>query len=158
MRYISLALIGLSCNNEANLKQSQSRVHKLKKQNSIPHAEHTTNELKESHRKYSIEDLMSGRDMVHIADRKYRYDGDFNQYLDVTLINNTKHIVIGISFIIAGVVDKGCSKSYAIKQKVKMKPSQSITVSQLIQSGDCSAHAIERVQYVMKDGTIGFGF
>ncbi|SDH09632.1 hypothetical protein SAMN05421827_116101 [Pedobacter terrae] len=93
-----------------------------------------------------LNDTTNRRNTVYVKDIKYTRDGDLGTFAKITFKNTTKRTITDISFLLDGNVPKGCNKSYEIKQKINLKPNQSLTMSQRLATDDCEAHVIKNIR------------
>ncbi|WP_412467844.1 hypothetical protein [Pedobacter sp. KLB.chiD] len=92
-----------------------------------------------------LNDTTNRRNTVYVKDIKYTHD-DFGTFAYITIKNTTKKTITDISFLLDGHVPKGCDKSYDIKQKINLKPNQSLTISQRLAKDDCEVHVVKNLR------------
>ncbi|WP_175635649.1 hypothetical protein [Pedobacter ghigonis] len=96
-------------------------------------------------------DVTNKQNPVYLEALKYTHGSNSTTFAQITFKNRTKEIITYISFLLDGNVAKGCNKAYEIKRKIKLKPNQSLTISQRLAQDDCEVHEVKnlRIQYVM---------
>jgi len=93
--------------------------------------------------KSMLNDTTSRRNTVYVKEVKYTHNSDSVRFAKITIKNTTKQVITDISFCLDGNVAKGCNKAYNIKQKINLKPNQSVTISQRLVPGDCEFHIVK---------------
>lgn len=157
IKYLVLLLAFLSCTQpiKPDLKIDNSH---LAKADSVK-VEITDSIILEQSRKERrqfLDDMVNHRNTVWVKELTYRSDAAFNRYAVMNIENTTKELVIGIRFELEGT--KGCYYSYEVKEKVRLKPGNSIALSKLLKEGECEYLSVKLVHYVLEDGTLRTGF
>ncbi|WP_426328249.1 hypothetical protein [Pedobacter sp. R-06] len=93
--------------------------------------------------KSMLNDTINRRNTVYVKEVKYTHNSDSVTFAKITIKNTTKQVITDISFCLDGNVAKGCNKAYNIKQKLILKPNQSVTISQRLVPGDCEFHIVK---------------
>ena len=93
--------------------------------------------------KSMLNDTTNRRNTVYVKEVKYTHNSDSVRFAKITIKNTTKQVITDISFCLDGNVAKGCNKAYNIKQKINLKPNQSVTISQRLVPGDCEFHIVK---------------
>ena len=119
------------------LKMPFQEINKEVKQGKI-----TTFQKPESS-KSMLNDTINRQNTVYVKEVKYKHNSDSSTSAKITIKNTTKQVITDISFCLDGYVAKGCDKAYNIKQKINLKPNQSVTISQLLVPGDCEFHIVK---------------
>lgn len=96
--------------------------------------------------KLILADTVYRKNTVYVKALKYTHERDKSTVAKITLKNTTQQVITDISFLLDGDVAKGCNKAYKVKRKIKLKPNETITISQRLINGDCKAHVVKNLR------------
>jgi len=96
--------------------------------------------------KFTPKDTASHRNKVYVKGIKYVHEKGVGTFAKITLKNTMKGVVDSVYFRLDGNIPKGCNKTYDIKKEVKLKPNQSVIISQLLTKDDCEVHEVKYIR------------